>query len=271
MVCWPSKWQRAGLWGFLLLTLLFGGIVEYRSTCLRRRMTDADDYFRAAWAESKGLHIYDITDTNGWHYNYPPFLAILIRPLANPPPGADRAGMLPYPVSVAAWYLLGVASMAIGVHVLAASLERTSLDPAVRATPPGTVRWWALRMIPVLVCLPSIGRTLSRGQTNLTVLMLFCGMAALIFYRRAWLAGALLGIAASIKLFPGYMILYPVWRRNWRCVAGAVCRTRSLPGGRAVCCRWRPARNRREPPLRGGLSWPCSRGWPRFFPLSRNS
>ncbi len=225
LVRWPTKWQRAGLWAFLCVVFLFGGIVEYRSAFLRRRMTDADCYFRAAWAESKGLDIYDVTETNGWHYNYPPFLAILIRPFANPPPGADRTGMIPYPISVAAWYILGVASMAIGAHVLAASLEKTSPDPSVRAMPVGCARWWSLRMIPILVCLPSIGRTLSRGQTNLTVLMLFCGMAALLFSRRAWLPGALLGVAASIKLFPGYMILYPLWRKDWRCVGGAICGT----------------------------------------------
>src|SRR5438067_8442573 len=124
IVRWPVKWQRVTLWSLLAVVLLFGTVVEYRSAFLKRRMTDADVYFRAAWAYRTGKDIYEVTDTNGWHYNYPPFLAIAIAPLANPPPGADRTGMLPYPVSVAVWYLFAVGCLAIGVHQLASALAR---------------------------------------------------------------------------------------------------------------------------------------------------
>lgn len=220
---WPSKWQRLMLWGLLVVVvLLFGAVVEYRSAFLKRRMTDADDYFRAAWAYRTGQDIYEVTDTNGWHYNYPPFLAIVIAPLANPPPDADRTGMLPYPLSVAIWYLFAVACLAVGVHQLATALEHSSGNFLIQKLPAGCTRWWALRLIPVLVCLPSIGRTLSRGQTNLTVLMLFCGMIAFLIAKRRALAGSLLAVAISIKLFPAYMLLYPFRKHDWRCIAGCI-------------------------------------------------
>ncbi len=59
-----------------------------------------------------------------------------------------------------------------------------------------------------------------RGQTNLILLLLLCcGMAALIRCRRL-LAGASLAGMACIKIFPAYLLLYPLWRRDWRTVAG---------------------------------------------------
>lgn len=216
---WLTKYQRAGLWLLLAAVFIFGGVVELRSAFLTRRMTDADDFFRAAWAVRTGADLYEIVDTNGWHYNYPPFFAIILAPLANPPPGADRAGMLPYEISVALWYFFSVGCLAVGVHWLASAVEAALKGSLATKPPPGCVRWWALRIIPVLVCLPSIGRTLSRGQVNLLVLMLFCGLAAA---KRRSLAGVCLAVAASIKLFPAYLGLYPLWRRDWRCIAGCI-------------------------------------------------
>ena len=46
-------------------------------------------------------------------------------------------------------------------------------------------------------------------------------MAALIHCRRL-LAGASLAGLACIKIFPAYLLLYPLWRRDWRVVAGWV-------------------------------------------------
>lgn len=216
---WPTRYHRAGLWLLLAVVFIFGGVVELRSAFLKRRMTDADDFFRAAWAVRMHTSIYESVDTNGWHYNYPPFFAIALTPLANPPPGADRAGMLPYEVSVAVWYFFSVGCLALGVHWLASAVE-ASLKPPLASNPPrGCVSWWALRILPVLVCLPSIGRTLSRGQVNLVVLMLLCGLAAA---KRRSIAGLCLAAAASIKVFPAYLGLYPLWRRDWRCIAGCV-------------------------------------------------
>jgi hypothetical protein len=219
---WLTKYQRAGLWLLLFTVLIFGVVVENRSVFLKRHMTDADVYFRTAWAVRTGADLYEVKDTNGWHYQYPPFLAVIMMPLADPPPGADRTGMLPYPVSIALWYLISVACLAIGIHWFASALEpalhRSLGTLAVR----GSADWWSLRVIPLLVCLPSVGRALSRGQINLLVLMLFFAMAALVAARRRTLAGASLGVAIGIKLIPGFLLLYGIWRRDWRFLAGSI-------------------------------------------------
>ena len=282
-----SKYQRIGLWALLVFFIFFGGIVEMRSVYLKYRRTDADDFFRAAWGIRTGQDIYDLIDTEGWHYNYPPFFAIITAPLANPPPDVigkidpgsiavnasdgvktwlitpktkidfkgspaglagfkpgmivvvsagetpltaghimadnpDRTGFLPYGLSIAIWYALSVIALVLAMHWLANTIEGCFTGPLSKRSPPGCLRWWALRVIPILVCLPSIGRTLSRGQVNLFVVLLFCGIGILVAKKRNGLAGACIAIAASIKIFPAYLGLYALLRRDWRCVAGCL-------------------------------------------------
>jgi len=215
-----SKNLRAGLWSLLAFIVIFGAIVEFRSAFLTQRRTDADDFFRAGWGIRTGLDIYSLTDTHGWHYNYPPFFAILISPLANPPPGAPRDWMLPYEVSVALWYLASVAAVALGVHWLASALEEHLGGALATKPPPFCSRWWMLRLIPTLVCLPSIGRTLSRGQVNTLVLFFFCGVCVMAAKKRSMLSGMFIAAAAAIKIIPAYIGLNALLRRDWRCVAG---------------------------------------------------
>ncbi len=213
------KNAQAALWVLGALVLVFGAIVEMRSAFLHRRMTDADDFFRAAWAIRTGSDIYEITDTNGWHYNYPPLFALLLTPLANPPPGADRKGFLPYEISVAIWYALSIAFLAVAAHWLASAFERAV--PRLRSRRHGR-QWWLMRFLPVAVCLISVGRTLSRGQCNTLVLVLFCGMIALLLSGRRALAGGCLAGAICIKIWPAFLILYPVYRRDFRFIGGCV-------------------------------------------------
>src|SRR5262245_38868041 len=99
-------------------------------------------------------------------------------PLADPPRGEDTAGMTPYSVSVAVWYIFSVLCLIWAVHALARALEEKSSDPELRGQPHGCRRWWALRCWPILVCLAPIGYTLMRGQVNTLVLALLCGLLA---------------------------------------------------------------------------------------------
>ena len=85
-------------------------------------MGDLDVYLRAAWAVREHPdQIYDIMDDNAWHYNYPPLFAILMTPLADPPFAADRAGMPPFAVSVAIFYVISLLVIALAVHILASA------------------------------------------------------------------------------------------------------------------------------------------------------
>jgi Glycosyltransferase family 87 len=229
----------------------FGILVEYRSAFLRRRMGDVGVYLRAAWCvRSGGEALYTFADDNGWHYHYPPLFAVLLVPLADPPrrdlaltasttvgtggplqaistlaaaPAPltpDVGPCMPFPVSVAIFYLLSLGSLALGVHLLASALERVSAQPGVNVVSPNQRRWWWLRLWPVLICATPIGHTLMRGQANLFLLVAVCGATAALMDRKRFQAGLWLAGAICLKLFPGYLLVVPLLRRDARTLLG---------------------------------------------------
>jgi hypothetical protein len=183
-------------------------------------MGDLGCYLRGAWAIESGACLYQIVDDNLWHYNYPPLLAILMLPLADPPLGADTAGHVPYGVSVGIFYVLNILALLWGTHVLAAALERHSADATLRAQPRFCRRWWALRVWPIAVCMVPIGHTAMRGQVNLLLLALLCGAMAAAVSGRRLRSGCLAALAACLKVLPLYLLVYPAWKRDGRALAG---------------------------------------------------
>jgi alpha-1,2-mannosyltransferase len=216
----PSRLEWAVLPVLLVIAIGFGAMVELRSAYLSRRMGDLTCYLRPAWAALVGENIYDIKDPNGWHYNYPPLYAILLMPLADPPPGYDSAGFVPYPISVAIVYALNIACLALAVHLLAGAMQRYSTDPVMRDQPRFCRRWWALRVWPVLICLAPILHSAMRGQVNLQILAIFCAWFACALADRRRLGGFFLAVAISIKVIPIYLLVYPLWRRDGRTLTG---------------------------------------------------
>jgi len=211
-----TRIDRWLLLALLLAVLAFGALVEVRSAFLKRRMGDLGVYLRAAWAVRTGGDLYGITDDNEWHYHYPPLLAILMMPLADPPAGADNGATVPYGLSVAIWYAFSMLCLAVAPHALATAIERRS----GRVESWSNKRWWQLRLLPALFCVPAIGGTLMRGQVNLQVLALLAGMIALRLRGQRLSAGLCLAGAICLKIFPAVLLVYPVWRRDWRCLGG---------------------------------------------------
>jgi alpha-1,2-mannosyltransferase len=214
----PTRLERIGLVALFAAAIIFGPLVELRSAFLTHRRTDLDVFLRAAWAARTGRDIYTITDPNGWHFHYPPIFAIAMIPLADPPPGESRAWTLPYAVTVAIWYVLSLVMLAASVHLLASALERAGAR-AGGIPPPGSRAWWALRAIPVAIAIAPIGNTLSRGQSNFIELLALSAMVAAIVERRSVAAGLWLAGAVCIKVIPLYLLVYPVWRRDFRMLA----------------------------------------------------
>jgi hypothetical protein len=205
---------------FATTIVAFGVLVEIRSAHLSRRMGDLGCFLRASWAVRTGHDIYDVTDDNDWHYNYPPTFAILTTPLADPPRGMETAGFVPYALAVAIVYIASVLLLFAGVHRLASALEETSTDPSFRAQSPRHARWWAIRILPVLVCLVPIGTTLGKGQVNTLILFLLASTCADWLRGRSFRGGLTLALAIAIKVLPIYLLVLPLRNRDGRALAG---------------------------------------------------
>jgi hypothetical protein len=221
-----GRWERIAVVGFLLLFMPLGFMVVKRAAFMDRRMGDLGCYLRAAWAVRTGGDPYSIVEENGFHYNYPPFLAIAMVPLADAPAGEPRPAMLPYGLSALIWYLVNVVCLALGIHWLAGALEEHALPESSRGRLSGSFRWWALRLLPAFACIVPIGHSFMRGQVNPIVIMCLCACMAAFIRGRSWRAGWWLSWPIAIKVFPAFLLLYPLMQRNWRslggCAAGLV-------------------------------------------------
>jgi hypothetical protein len=209
-----GRLERWGLAGFILVLVAFSWPVEWRCALLHKRMGDLNVFLRAGWAVRSGADLYAVTDDNGFHYCYPPLLAILAAPLADAPAGFGRAGMLPYADSVAICYVLNLAFLALAMNLLASALEGRHGPPA------GSRRWWALRLWPAFACLIPVGHTLMRGQVNLLLLALLCGAIAAFVRSHSFRAGLWLAGAICLKIIPAFLLIFPLWRRDRRFLAG---------------------------------------------------
>src|ERR1019366_2612981 len=141
---------------------------------------------------------------------------ILLTPLADPPCNGDPSGYMPYAASVAICYLINLLSLLMGVHTFASALEERVLG----AGPVYCRRWWMLRLLPVLICFLPIGHTLMRGQVNVIVLAALCAALAGWIRGQSFRAGMWLALAICIKVIPAYLLVYPLWKRDGKALAG---------------------------------------------------
>jgi alpha-1,2-mannosyltransferase len=131
---------------------------------------------------------------------------------AHPPTSVLLAlpfGALPYHNACFVWNLLSLAALAASLFLIARQLE---LSFSLRAVLPGLTL--------LLFCQPLYAQ-LYHGQFNLLLLLLLVGAWAAERSERPWWAGALLGTAAVLKLFPAFLLLPFLLRRRWSVLASA--------------------------------------------------
>jgi hypothetical protein len=204
-----NRWEKVGVGLLVLLMVAFGVITEIRSALLSFRHTDFNCYTHAGWAVRSGADLYGELAINGLPYTYPCTFAVLMVPLAEPPPWVPNDGTyVPFAVSVAVWYVLSVLFGAWAVHLLAGAV----LPDAVR----GSRRWWYARTVPFCVCIGGIGFSLGRGQVNVLLVAMFAAAFAAAVRGRRIASGAWLGAAIALKLIPAFLLLFPFVRREWR-------------------------------------------------------
>ncbi len=223
----PVRTTLAGIdiaWmvGLLVAVVVLGGLYVQRSVFLETYLGDTQVYFRAAWAAWAGQDIYAIEDDKGQLYAYPPFLALVLIPLADPPADAGAVWAVPWPATVVMWYALNVVLLWWGVCLAAGAVERRWADSWVGRQPRYGLWWWLIRAAPVLFASVAIGRSMVRGQMGSILILSLCGMAAGLMDRRHVRAGLWLALAICIKVIPAYLLLYPLWRRDWKCIGGCM-------------------------------------------------
>lgn len=209
-----DKWLR---YSGLLLALFFAAfavITVVRSAYQQTRKTDLTVYLRAAWAAHAGEDLYTITDEHGWHYHYPPLFASLMVPFAQPPADSGESAWVPFPTVVVVWYLFGLFCIVASTLALSKSLSTLPAHRSQKAH-----RW--LVHGPVWVLLPAIASSMGRGQINELILL---AIAATLFFAlrgQRVVAGACLAVAASIKVIPALLLIYPLWKRDKQWLVGS--------------------------------------------------
>ena len=147
-----NRREKVAMTAVLLVGVMFGANLEQRTALRRVPMTDLGVFTSAASAVQSGKDIYSATDWHGWHYVYPPALAIMFFPLALPGPApqppvepgvfhtpentpwgyrVDKGGKfyglhkdnLHFFWIVAVWYLISVAMTVFSTHLLACALQ----------------------------------------------------------------------------------------------------------------------------------------------------
>jgi alpha-1,2-mannosyltransferase len=132
-------------------------------------------------------------------FTYPPLAAVLFAILA----------VLPWWVAVAVFVGTGIAGLAVACWLAARRLTGDRAEAVLLAAA-------AVGTAPLI---EPVRETVSFGQVNL---LLVGAIAADCLLRRTpWPRGALIGLAAAIKLTPAAFVLYFVARREWRPVLTA--------------------------------------------------
>ena len=130
-------------------------------------------------------------------YNaHPPTSVLLTLPFAS----------LSYPNATLVWNLFSLAALGVSFWLLAREL---CLPVAL---------WWFAPMVTVLFVANPFRQQMSQGQWNLILLLLLVGAWAAARKDKDVRAGMLLGLATTIKLTPGFMLVYFVVQRRWRVV-----------------------------------------------------
>jgi alpha-1,2-mannosyltransferase len=132
-------------------------------------------------------------------FSYPPIAAVLLSPLA----------LAPMAVAVTALTLATIALMALVLRMFLCSLVG-----------PGAGSWWTIGwLLPAALFLEPVRNTLNYGQVNVALMALVAADCLVVGPR--WPRGALVGVAAAVKLTPAAFALFFLLRRDWPAVRAA--------------------------------------------------
>ncbi len=186
--------------GFTAANYLYNGIMRPLFT----QKIDFEAYYNAALAFRYRLPLYqfmvDFFEAGPYHYQgplpyvYPPFMAILLSPLA----------YLSFHTAAIMWLILNQALFFAGTALLLRSIAPTSPRPQVLITAIAFMNFTPL-FLDILL-----------GQSN--IILFFLMVTGLYMFRtgRPVYAGMAIGLACSIKIIPFLLLVYALWKGQWR-------------------------------------------------------
>lgn len=186
--------RRVLTWtGIAILWIGFLALSWFLSQQSTFAMADFRVYYDGALLLRNGQPLYQ--GTVGMVYLYPPLLAQLLLPLVS---------FLSLEQVWVVWFGLNVLLL-LGIVILLSRATRRS-------------RWlWV--MTPLFL---PITEALGNGQVTVILLVLMAGAWLAVKQKRCFLAGALLALAAWLKVYPALLIVYFIWKRDWQVVRGAL-------------------------------------------------
>jgi alpha-1,2-mannosyltransferase len=172
----------------------------------RHQFFDFNIYYRALrwWADGHDVYSYGQPDPveGSLGFTYPPFAALLLRPLAEMPLGAAQT-------------VFGAVSAA----ALTATVWWLTAPVAARY---GYPSWFAVAVaLPLVSWLEPVRETFTFGQINFVLIGLVVFDLLVAVPRGSRLAGVGIGLAAAIKLTPAVFVVYLLLTRRWRAAATA--------------------------------------------------
>jgi len=231
------RWHHIAIWLFLFALVVWWRGPSYRRALRPDYFPDAPsllllpDFFQE-WASARnwleGLPVYTPQEATAARYlglhrmaGDRGFIEYNAHPPAAVLPGLPVA-KLPFASAFVVWNALSLVMLAVSgwlmVHQLKFPWSPWDLVPACTL---------------LLLCRP-FEHQMIHGQLNPLLLLLLTGAWAADRTGRPRCAGALVGIAAAIKLFPGFVFVYFLARRQWRSVAAGVLTLAALGGLTAI-------------------------------------
>jgi hypothetical protein len=217
-------WRR-WLWAVLaVLACVLQGPAFVDS--LRPPRTEWVDFFQD-WASARnfleGLPVYTHQKITLERYLElgPDKVFTFIEHNAHPPPSVLLA--LPFagldcPEATLAWNLISLTALAVSLvlvgHAMGLGFSLWYMCPAVTL---------------LLICNPLL-QQVNQGQLSLLLALLVTGTWVAERSGRRMLAGVLLGTATAAKIFPGFLFLYFLLRRQWLVIAAGACAFAAITG-----------------------------------------
>ncbi len=185
----PGRWRWAAVALVLLVTVVMTAKFQHHD------YKDAEVWYDAGRRVLRGDTLAQLP-----HYRYPPAFAVLVAPLA----------ALGFPAFFFAWYAINVVLFAVSLGL---TLRIVFTDrPAPRRA------FW----LPGLLVAAFAVDTFFLGQTNILIMALLYWAFLDDQRGRQWWAGAPLGAAIAIKVFPVPLLIYFFYRRRFAVVAAGV-------------------------------------------------